>query len=93
MYASPVFAGTLTENRMTVTEGWFGSIAYDTSPVSGQLPEALQNELDLSIALTSTAFLVDIHQGEKNGVRRLLGNHKKTEQEEQQSRTAAAIAD
>jgi Ca2+-transporting ATPase len=31
--------GTLTENRMTVTEGWFGGKKHSSTPAAEEVPE------------------------------------------------------
>lgn len=49
--------GTLTENRMTVVEGWFAGRAYDTVPAADALPPAVLQQLATGIALNSRAFL------------------------------------
>jgi Ca2+-transporting ATPase len=51
--------GTLTENRMTVTEGWFGGKSYDHAPAAEELSEPLRKKLELNFALNSKAFLVE----------------------------------
>lgn len=50
--------GTLTENRMTVVEGWFAGHAYDTVPAAAALPPAVLHDLATGIALNSRAFLM-----------------------------------
>jgi hypothetical protein len=50
--------GTLTENRMTVTQGWFGGVMCDTTPASSDLPEDLSRQLAMNCALNSKAFLI-----------------------------------
>ncbi|GFR47750.1 hypothetical protein Agub_g9515 [Astrephomene gubernaculifera] len=47
--------GTLTENRMTVVEGWFGGRKYDTAPSSTDLHPVLLQELVMNCALNSKA--------------------------------------
>jgi Ca2+-transporting ATPase len=53
--------GTLTENRMTVTEGWFAGKKYDRAPELGELPTAggFARELAANCALNSKAFLIE----------------------------------
>jgi Ca2+-transporting ATPase len=50
--------GTLTENRMTVTQGWFGGVMCETLPASSDLPEDLAKQLAMNSALNSKAFLI-----------------------------------
>ncbi len=45
--------GTLTENRMTVVEGWFSGRKYDTLPAPSDLPETAAREIGLNAALNS----------------------------------------
>ena len=45
--------GTLTENRMTVVEGWFSGKKYDKLPAPADLPEAAAREIGLNSALNS----------------------------------------
>ena len=46
--------GTLTENRMTVVEGWFAGISYQGRvPDMLDLPEAVRPHLELNIAMNS----------------------------------------
>ena len=46
--------GTLTENRMTVVEGWFAGRHYqDKVPDVNDLPEAVKEHLELNIAMNS----------------------------------------
>jgi P-type Ca2+ transporter type 2C len=53
--------GTLTENRMTVTEGWFAGKKYDHAPDLADLPHAgnFARELAANCALNSKAFLIE----------------------------------
>lgn len=51
--------GTLTENRMTVTEGWFSGVKLDHAPEKEELPPELLEELSLNCALNSKAFLIE----------------------------------
>jgi len=62
--------GTLTENRMTVTEGWFAGKKFDVIPAPGDISGELLKELQTNIALNSKAFLMD---GEK-GKTEFVGN-------------------
>jgi Ca2+-transporting ATPase len=50
--------GTLTENRMTVTEGWFAGAKHATTPDKADLPAELADELLLNFALNSKAHLI-----------------------------------
>ena len=46
--------GTLTENRMTVVEGWFAGTSYQGRvPDMLDLPEAVRPHLELNIAMNS----------------------------------------
>ncbi len=45
--------GTLTENRMTVVEGWFSGKKYDTLPAPADLPVSAAREIGLNSALNS----------------------------------------
>ena len=51
--------GTLTENRMTVTEGWFAGVVHQDAPTAESIPSDLRQELDLNIAINSKAFLIE----------------------------------
>jgi Ca2+-transporting ATPase len=51
--------GTLTENRMTVVEGWFSGKKYDTLPAPEDMPESAAREISLNSALNSKAFLIE----------------------------------
>jgi Ca2+-transporting ATPase len=51
--------GTLTENRMTVVEGWFGGASYPAVPQPEQLSQTLLTLLKYDCALNNKAFLVD----------------------------------
>eukprot|EP00879_Flechtneria_rotunda_P002036 GHRR01002214.1.p1 GENE.GHRR01002214.1~~GHRR01002214.1.p1 ORF type:complete len:850 (+),score=231.92 GHRR01002214.1:2125-4674(+) len=55
--------GTLTENRMTVTEGWFAGASLDHAPTSQELPSDIRAALELNFALNSKAFLIE-HGGD-----------------------------
>lgn len=50
--------GTLTENRMTVVEGWFAGRAFDNVPAVEALPPAVLHDLAVGVALNSRAFLM-----------------------------------
>jgi magnesium-transporting ATPase (P-type) len=45
--------GTLTENRMTVVEGWFSGTALDHAPTTSELRPELLELLKLNAALNS----------------------------------------
>lgn len=45
--------GTLTENRMTVVEGWFAGHKLDHTPTCDELSPDLMTEIKLNIALSS----------------------------------------
>ena len=51
--------GTLTENRMTVTEGWFAGAKLDHAPTKDELSPALLAELVNNCALNSKAHLIE----------------------------------
>ncbi|DBB05302.1 TPA: hypothetical protein ACH3X3_010532 [Trebouxia sp. C0006] len=51
--------GTLTENRMTVVEGWFGGIKYGRVPAAAELHAAELELIEVNAAVNSQAFLVD----------------------------------
>ncbi|DBB18563.1 hypothetical protein WJX82_010215 [Trebouxia sp. C0006] len=56
--------GTLTENRMTVVEGWFAGKSYKGKvPDMLDLPEAVRPHLELNIAMNSKAFLIEKDDG------------------------------
>eukprot|EP00201_Polytomella_parva_P009432 CAMPEP_0175050876 /NCGR_PEP_ID=MMETSP0052_2-20121109/7489_1 /TAXON_ID=51329 ORGANISM="Polytomella parva, Strain SAG 63-3" /NCGR_SAMPLE_ID=MMETSP0052_2 /ASSEMBLY_ACC=CAM_ASM_000194 /LENGTH=692 /DNA_ID=CAMNT_0016315101 /DNA_START=58 /DNA_END=2132 /DNA_ORIENTATION=+ len=61
--------GTLTENRMTVVEGWFSGRSYDRLPSPDELPSIVTTELINNAALNSKAFI--LQDGEKL---QLVGN-------------------
>lgn len=46
--------GTLTENRMTVVEGWFAGKKYDQVPQPGDLPPGFFDMFQASIAVNSS---------------------------------------
>jgi Ca2+-transporting ATPase len=50
--------GTLTENRMTVVEGWFAGVEYNPVPSISELNPRVIKLLSDSIAVNSSAFLV-----------------------------------
>eukprot|EP00891_Asterochloris_glomerata_P004702 jgi/Astpho2/4702/fgenesh1_pg.00067_%23_185_t len=54
--------GTLTENRMTVVEGWFAGTKYSKPPTMADLPEKAQDVISNNISVNSSAFLV-LHEG------------------------------
>lgn len=47
--------GTLTENRMTVVQGWFADELWTKPPALGDLPETLADAIKMNIALNSKA--------------------------------------
>ncbi|KAK9829300.1 hypothetical protein WJX72_005021 [[Myrmecia] bisecta] len=51
--------GTLTENRMTVVEGWFGGKKYPGLPPPEELHADLRREIQLGVAINSKAFLME----------------------------------
>ncbi|GIL57498.1 hypothetical protein Vafri_12720 [Volvox africanus] len=62
--------GTLTENRMTVVEGWFAGKSFPAVPAPEQLSPALLTLLKYNGALNNKAFLVD----QDNGTVDFVGN-------------------
>lgn len=56
--------GTLTENRMTVVEGWFAGTSHSSVPAPERLSSVLLNLLKYNCALNNKAFLVDQVGGE-----------------------------
>lgn len=55
--------GTLTENRMTVVEGWFAGTKMDHAPSLTELNPQLADDLKMNICLNSKAFLTDTPSG------------------------------
>ncbi len=55
--------GTLTENRMTVVEGWFAGTKFDHVPAAGDMNPELLAELRINIAMNSKAFLTETTSG------------------------------
>jgi len=51
--------GTLTENRMTVVEGWLAGTKVDRTPSTEDLKPALARDLAVNISISSKAFLVE----------------------------------
>jgi len=49
--------GTLTENRMTVVDGWFGGVSLPDMSASGQHPE-LKQLLNEQVSVNRTAYFV-----------------------------------
>ena len=49
-----VQTGTLTENRMTVVEGWFAGKKYDKVPEPEDLPADFFNTFQASVAVNSS---------------------------------------
>ena len=49
--------GTLTENRMTVVDGWFGGVSLTDMAASGQHPE-LKQLLNEQVSVNRTAYFV-----------------------------------
>ena len=69
--------GTLTENRMTVVEGWFAGQQFDHLPDPSELPREVCDELKLNCALNSKAFVIEAGPkvdfvGESGGANRVL---------------------
>jgi Ca2+-transporting ATPase len=51
--------GTLTENRMTVVEGYFGDVSYDQEEfISNPIPESVKRVIVEQCAINRTAYLV-----------------------------------
>lgn len=61
-------AGTLTENRMTVTEGWFAGKKFGQTPTPEEMNPELLKELNFNIALNSKAFLLAAANGQTDFV-------------------------
>ncbi|KAK9867201.1 hypothetical protein WJX84_002696, partial [Apatococcus fuscideae] len=61
--------GTLTENRMTVVEGWFAGKQWPRPPTLEELPEAARHPIAANIAINSKAFLLASPKGTE-----LVGN-------------------
>jgi len=55
--------GTLTENRMTVTKGWFCGAHSDEVPAPEALPREAVVALGVNVAMTSKAFLIENEDG------------------------------
>ncbi|GIL84523.1 hypothetical protein Vretimale_14412 [Volvox reticuliferus] len=51
--------GTLTENRMTVVEGWFAGKVFDHCPQPEELPQDVCDELKLNCSLNSKAHVLE----------------------------------
>ena len=62
--------GTLTENRMTVVEGWFAGKKYDAVPEKEELPAPWGDEIVRNCSLNSKAFLTE----NENGTIGFVGN-------------------
>ncbi|KXZ55677.1 hypothetical protein GPECTOR_2g1227 [Gonium pectorale] len=55
--------GTLTENRMTVVEGWFAGTSMPSLPAPEAISPLLLTLLKYNCALNSKAFLIDTESG------------------------------
>mmetsp|Transcript_25699 Transcript_25699/g.71910 ORF Transcript_25699/g.71910 Transcript_25699/m.71910 type:complete len:1007 (+) Transcript_25699:267-3287(+) len=55
--------GTLTENRMTVVEGWFGGKKVNRVPEIADVGEAMRENLTVGVSTNSKAMLIDGQQG------------------------------
>ncbi|KAG2453779.1 hypothetical protein HYH02_001989 [Chlamydomonas schloesseri] len=62
--------GTLTENRMTVVEGWFAGTAYPQVPEASALGPHVLELLKWNCSMNNKAFLVD----QESGVTDFVGN-------------------
>lgn len=51
--------GTLTENRMSVEQGWFAGVHHRTTPGLKDVPSQVAANLQVNIAMNSKAFLID----------------------------------
>lgn len=51
--------GTLTENRMTVVEGWFHGKKFTKTPQRSELIDSVANDIILNASLNSKAFLIE----------------------------------
>jgi hypothetical protein len=52
-------AGTLTENRMTVVEGWFSGTKHKSPPRLDQMPGDVGQEIINNICMNSKAFYIE----------------------------------
>jgi magnesium-transporting ATPase (P-type) len=68
--------GTLTENRMTVVEGYFGDVSYDQEEFSTtQMPEPVKQIIAEQCAINRTAYLVyKDHEGRTLDRPAIIGN-------------------
>lgn len=55
--------GTLTENRMTVVEGWFSGQQYSRLPAPTDLPKTALDAIGLNSSMNSKAFLIEEEDG------------------------------
>uniref|UniRef100_A0A1D2A822 Calcium-transporting ATPase n=2 Tax=Auxenochlorella protothecoides TaxID=3075 RepID=A0A1D2A822_AUXPR len=55
--------GTLTENRMTVVDGWFAGAATKGLPDWADLPQPLAEAVTENVAVNSSAYLVESEHG------------------------------
>eukprot|EP00210_Caulerpa_lentillifera_P000082 g78.t1 len=62
--------GTLTENRMTVVEGWFHGLYFNETPTAEQLNSEVVTLITENACLNSKAFLID----EENETTEFVGN-------------------
>ena len=62
--------GTLTENRMTVVEGWFAGVKYPSLPAPDEVSAEWKEEIVRNCALNSKAFLTE----DDNGTVGFVGN-------------------
>lgn len=51
--------GTLTENRMTVVQGWFADVMHEEIPDVDEIPDRVKESVAYNSALNSKAFLVE----------------------------------
>lgn len=55
--------GTLTENRMTVVEGWFGGVKVNRAPETNDVGPTMRERLQKSLSVNSKAMLLEGAQG------------------------------
>jgi P-type Ca2+ transporter type 2C len=58
-HSAAISSGTLTENRMTVVEGWFAGTKHSKPPSKDQLPPLVGEEIIKNICLNSKAFYIE----------------------------------
>ena len=66
--------GTLTQNRMTVVEGWLAGKYYEQVPSADTLPAALVKCISEGAALNSTANLMENTAPNNDGMPIVIGS-------------------